>query len=178
VQATDLEQIVEKAVAEAGPAERDTAARLTALMRHVFLYDRGNHLRVMEETGLSLTQCKAILEIGGHGEAMPSCGLKELAGKLGTSTPAMSRAVEDLVKKRLVTRIEDPVDRRAKRIELTPKGRQVVDEIVTVKLNGVTAFASTLSAAQRRKLDTAIDALMDREDIAHTYELLTGSESA
>ena len=90
----------------------------------------------------------------------------------------MSRAVDDLVKKRLVTRIEDPDDRRAKRIEMTPKGRQVVDEIVTVKLNGVTAFASTLSAAQRRKLDAAIDALMDREDIAHTYELLTGSESA
>ena len=57
---------------EAGPEERETAARLTALMRHLFLYDRGNQLRVMEETGLSLTQCKAILEIGGLGEALPA----------------------------------------------------------------------------------------------------------
>jgi hypothetical protein len=36
------------------------------------------------------------------------------------------------------------------------------------------AFAASLSAAQRRKLDAAIDALMDREDIAETYEHLKG----
>ena len=48
---------------------QDTAARLSALMRHVFLYDRGNQLRVIEESGLSMTQCKALLELGGLGEA-------------------------------------------------------------------------------------------------------------
>ena len=43
----------------------ETAARLTALFRHVFRYDRGNQLRAVEESGLSLTQCKALLELGG-----------------------------------------------------------------------------------------------------------------
>ena len=46
---------------------QETAARLSALMRHVFLYDRGNQLRVIEESGLSMTQCKALLELGGLG---------------------------------------------------------------------------------------------------------------
>ncbi len=40
------------------------------------------------------------------------------------------------------------------------------------------AFAATLNAAQRRRLDAAVDSLMDREDIAETYEHLKGSESA
>jgi DNA-binding MarR family transcriptional regulator len=178
VQATsDVKEIVDKA-SEASPEQRDTAARVTALMRHLFLWDRGNQLRVMEETGLSLTQCKAILEIGGLGEALSSRQLKELAEKLGTSTPAMSRAVDDLVKKQLVTRVEDPDDRRARRIALTAKGRQVVDRIGTVRLKGVTAFATSLSATQRRKLDAAVEALMDRDDIAKTYEHLKGSEPA
>jgi DNA-binding MarR family transcriptional regulator len=178
VQATAaVKEIVEKA-SEASPEERETAARVTALMRHLFLWDRGNQLRVMEETGLSLTQCKAILEIGGLGAVLPSCQLKELAEKLGTSTPAMSRAVDDLVKKQLVTRVEDPDDRRARRIELTAKGREVVDRIVTVRLKGVTAFAASLNATQRRKLDAAVDALMDRDDIAKTYEHLKGSDPA
>lgn len=177
VQATEVKEIVDAGV-EASAAERDTAARLSALMRHLFLWDRGNQLRVLEETGLSLTQCKAILEIGGLGEIMPTCQLKELAERLGTSTPAMSRAVDDLVKKKLVTRVEDPADRRARRIELTAKGRQVVDRIVTVRLKGVTAFSASLSATQRRKLDAAVEALMDREDIAKTYEHLKGSEPA
>jgi DNA-binding MarR family transcriptional regulator len=178
VQATTADkEIVEKA-AEATAAERDTALRLTALMRHLFLWDRGNQLRVMEESGLSLTQCKAILEIGGLGDIVSNCQLKELAEKLGTSTPAMSRAVDDLVKKELVTRVEDPDDRRARRIELTAKGREVVDRIVTVRLKGVTAFAASLSATQRRKLDAAVEALMDRDDIAKTYAHLKGSEPA
>ena len=178
MQATSaVEEIVENGH-EATPEERETAARVIALMRHLFLYDRGNQLRVMEESGLSLTQCKAILEIGGLGEALSSCQLKELAEKLGTSTPAMSRAVDDLVKKGLVTRVEDPDDRRARRIQLTAKGREVVDRIVTVRLKGVTAFAASLSATQRRKLDAAVDALMDREDIAHTYDLLKGDRPA
>jgi DNA-binding MarR family transcriptional regulator len=178
MQATEVKEIVDR-VEEASAAERDTAARLTALMRHLFLWDRGNQLRVMEETGLSLTQCKAILEIGGLGAmVVPSCQLKELAEKLGTSTPAMSRAVDDLVKKQLVTRVEDPDDRRARRIELTAKGREVVDRIVTVRLKGVTAFSASLSATQRRKLDAAVEALMDRDDIAKTYDHLKGSEPA
>jgi DNA-binding MarR family transcriptional regulator len=178
MQASDVKEIVENASAEASPEERDTALRLTALMRHLFLYDRGNQLRVLEETGLSMTQCKAILEIGGLGEGLTGCGLKELAEKLGSSKPAMSRAIDDLVKKGLVSRDEDPEDRRARRIELTAKGRELVDHLVTVRLKGVTAFSTTLSAPQRRKLDAAVEALMDREDIARTYELLKGSESA
>ena len=44
-------------------------------MRHVFLYDRGNQLRGIEERGLSMTQCKALLELGGLGdEAEPRAG--------------------------------------------------------------------------------------------------------
>jgi DNA-binding MarR family transcriptional regulator len=178
MQASAVKEIVENAASEASAEERDTALRLTALMRHLFLYDRGNQLRVLEETGLSLTQCKAILEIGGLGEGLTGCGLKELAEKLGSSKPAMSRAIDDLVKKGLVSRLEDPEDRRARRIELTAKGQALVDRLVTVRLKGVTAFSTTLSAPQRRKLDAAIEALMDRDDIARTYELLKGSEPA
>jgi len=40
-------------VVRTGAAARDTAARISALMRHVFLYDRGNQLRVLEDTGLA-----------------------------------------------------------------------------------------------------------------------------
>lgn len=177
MQAAEVQEII-PTTPESSAQERETAARVIALMRHLFLYDRGNQLRVMEESGLSMTQCKAILEIGGLGEVVSSCQLKELAEKLGASTPAMSRAVDDLVKKQLVTRIEDPDDRRARRIELTAKGREVVDRIVTVRMKGVTAFAASLTATQRRKLDAAVDALMDRDDIAQTYQHLKGSEPA
>ena len=167
--------IVEAAVSPGVSADaQETAARLSALMRHVFLYDRGNQLRVIEESGLSMTQCKALLELGGLGEATEPRQVSDLAERFGVSVPSMSRAVDALVKKKLVTRLEDPSDRRVRRIAITPRGKQLVDTLLIVRQAGLEAFAESLSAAQRRKLDTAIDALMDRPDIAETFEHLKG----
>jgi DNA-binding MarR family transcriptional regulator len=161
--------------AEVGAEARDTAARICALMRHVFLYDRGNQLRVLEDSGLTTTQCKALLELGGLGNCPPTWQVSDLAELLGSSLPAMSRAVEGLVKKGLATRVEDPTDRRARVVRITDDGTRLVDTLTTVKRNGLEAFASTLNAAQRRKLDAAVESLMDREDIATTYEHLKES---
>jgi len=155
----------------------DTAARLGALMRHVFLYDRGNQLRVIEECGLSMTQCKALLELGGLGEETEPRQVGELAETFGVSVPSMSRAVDALVGEDLATRVEDPDDRRVRRVGITAKGKDLVDTLLVVRQAGLESFAESLSAAQRRKLDAAVDALMDREDIAETYEHLKGVKS-
>lgn len=159
---------------EVGAAAEDTAAKLSALLRHLFLYDRGNQLRVIEESGLSMTQCKALLELGGLGQAAEPRQVSELAETFGVSVPSMSRAVDALVRAGLATRVEDPDDRRIRRIAITAKGKELVDTLLVVRQAGMEAFTSSLSAAQRRKLDAAVDALMDREDIANAYELLKG----
>ena len=174
MQASDVKAIVERADHEVGPEALETAARMTALLRHLFLYDRGNQLRVIEESGLSMTQCKALLELGGLGQTAETWQVGDLAEVFGVSVPSMSRAVDALVKEGLATRVEDPDDRRARQVRITAKGKQLVDTLVTVRQTGMQAFAASLSAAQRRKLDAAVDALMDREDIAETYELLKG----
>lgn len=174
MQASDVKAVAEKAAAEASPEARETAARMTALLRHVFLYDRGNQLRVIEESGLSITQCKALLELGGLGQTAEAWQVGDLAELFGVSLPSMSRAVDALVKEKLATRVEDPDDRRARQVRITAKGKDLVETLVTVRQTGIEAFAATLSAAQRRKLDAAVDALMDREDIAQTYEHLKG----
>jgi DNA-binding MarR family transcriptional regulator len=174
MQASDVKAIVERPVKDAGPEAQETAARMTALLRHLFLYDRGNQLRVIEESGLSMTQCKALLELGGLGQTAETWQVGDLAEVFGVSVPSMSRAVDALVKAGLATRIEDPDDRRARQVRITAKGKQLVDTLVTVRQTGMQAFAATLTAAQRRKLDAAVDALMDRDDIAQTYEHLKG----
>jgi DNA-binding MarR family transcriptional regulator len=168
-----------KKIAEGGAdtQAQETAARLTALFRHLFLYDRGNVLRVIEESGLSMTQCKALLELGGLGGEAETWGVGDLAEVLGASVPSVSRAVDALVKAELATRVEDPDDRRARQVRITEKGKDLVDTILTLRQTGIEAFAASLSAAQRRKLDAAVDSLMDREDIAATYEHLRGGEA-
>jgi DNA-binding MarR family transcriptional regulator len=174
MQASDVKAIAEEVAAGVSPEAQETAARLTALLRHLFLYDRGNQLRVMEDSGLSMTQCKALLELGGLGQAAETWQVGDLAEVFGVSVPSMSRAVDALVKEGLATRVEDPTDRRVRLVRITAKGKDLVDTLVTVRQTGMQVFASTLSAAQRRKLDAAVDSLMDRDDIAQTYELLKG----
>jgi DNA-binding MarR family transcriptional regulator len=173
VQAADLSAIVERVeVPEGSPEAQDTAARLSAFLRHLFLYDRGNLLRVIEESGLSMAQCKTLFELGGLGEESEARQVGELAETLGVSLPSMSRAVDGLVKKRLATRVEDPDDRRVRRVAITERGKKLVDTLVVVRQAGMETFASSLTTAQRRKLDAAVEALMDRPDIAAAYEHL------
>ena len=174
--ATELKSIVEEVEAPKAISEeaQETAARLSALLRHLFLYDRGNMLRVLEESGLSMTQTKALLELGGLGEDAEPRQVSDLAETFGVSVPSMSRAVDALVKKRLATRVEDPADRRVRRVAITGRGKDLVKTLVVIRQAGTENFAASLSATQRRKLNAAVDSLMDREDIAATYELLRG----
>jgi DNA-binding MarR family transcriptional regulator len=173
MQASDIAAIVEEvATPEVSEEARGTAARISALLRHLFLYDRGNLLRVIEESGLSMTQSKTLLELGGLGEAIEARQVSDLAEALGVSVPSMSRAVDGLVRKRLATRVEDAEDRRVRRVEITAKGKKLVDALMVVRQAGMETFAASLTAAQRRKLDTAVDSLMDRADIAEAYEHL------
>lgn len=180
MQASDAQAVATAAGAaeQVSAEDRDTAARLSALLRHLFLYDRGNQLRVLEDSGLTMTQCKALLELGGLGNCPSTWQVSDLADLFGASMPSMSRAVDGLVKKALATRVEDPSDRRVRLVRITAEGKELVDTLVTVRRNGIEAFASTLTAVQRRKLDAAVDSLMDREDIAKTYQHLKGSEEA
>src|ERR1044072_7574336 len=107
----------------------DTAASLGPLLRHLFRYDRGNLLRVIEESGLSMTQTKVLLELGGSGEATEPRQVGALAETLGCSVPPLSPAVDALVKEKLVTRVEDPVARRVRRVATTAKGTKLVDTV-------------------------------------------------
>ena len=100
MQAKDIAALVEEVAApEVSPEAQETAARISALLRHLFLYDRGNLLRVIEESGLTMTQSKALLELGGLGEATEARQVSDLAEALGVSVPSMSRAVDGLVRK-------------------------------------------------------------------------------
>jgi DNA-binding MarR family transcriptional regulator len=171
MQASELKAIVEEA-GEVSPEVKETAARLSALMRHVFAYDRGHQLRVLDESGLTMTQCKALLGLGGLGHEGSPKQVSDLAETFMVSVPSMSRAIDALVKGGYVTRLEDPEDRRVRHVAITDEGKKLVDTLLVVRQTGLQAFAETLTAAQRRKLDAAVDSLMDREDIAKTFEHL------
>lgn len=156
-------------VSEVSAGARETALRLGALLRYLFLFDRGQQLRAIEESGLSFTQSKALLVLAADNGGGP-CPGRELAEKVGLSEGTISRAVEGLVEAGYATRVEDAEDRRVRRIAITAVGEEAVGRIVAARLAGLEEFSAGLTAAERRKLDAALGKLLERPELAKTYE--------
>jgi DNA-binding MarR family transcriptional regulator len=145
-------------------ADHQLAIRLGALMLHALGTDSGAVMRAIDHSGLGLLQFKTLIDLAGHEEDHSS--VKLVAERLGVSLPSASRAVDDLVKRNLATRVEDPDDRRMKRVSLTAAGRKLSDEVVSARVAGLERFVATLNATERRKLGAALDVLLKREEIA------------
>ncbi len=127
----------------------------------------GDVMRAIDETGLSFVQVKALVALAGDEGEQSS--VKDVAEGLGVSVPSASRAVDDLVKRGLATRVEDPEDRRLRRISLTAAGSELADQLMSARVAGLERFVATLSAGERRKLDAALEVLLKREEIADLY---------
>jgi DNA-binding MarR family transcriptional regulator len=148
-------------------ADRELGYRLGAVMLRCMSADGGTAIRVIDESGLSFTQMKVLMTLTGIVDE-PST-LKPLAEKLGLSLPSASRAVDELVNRELVARIEDEHDRRQRRLSLTPAGEQLAQRVVAARIEGLGQFAASLTDVERERLDEALALLLERDEIADVY---------
>ncbi len=95
-----------------GPVERFTRMMFTRIIAAL--------ARTLRDEALSIAQVAALHLIDQAGALRVSV----LADELTLSASATSRLVEGLVQRDLVARDEDPDDRRAKILTLTPAGRR------------------------------------------------------
>ncbi len=132
------------------------ADQLGALLRHIFLDPRTDHLGMIEERGLSMTQVRVLVTLACL-EGPLSAG--DLAERLGLSPAAMSRAIDGLVSRELVSRSESAQDRRVRLLEISSNGEAFVDEIVALRNIGLERFVADLTSEQRLMLSQALVAI-------------------
>jgi DNA-binding MarR family transcriptional regulator len=123
--------------------------------------DQGELFALIAELDLTMPQMRGMfmLDMSDHGLA-----LTELAPRMGLSVAAAGRAVDGLVRNGLVSRTEDPVDRRIKRLALTDDGRAALQRIGEARLAGLRRFAETLGDAERDALAGALEAVFVQWD--------------
>jgi DNA-binding MarR family transcriptional regulator len=146
--------------------EDELALKLGALILRCMGPQGGEVLRVIDESGLTFAQMKVLVELQMPDEEHT---VTSLAENIGISTASASRAAEGMVRKKLATRVEDPDDRRVKRLALTAKGQRLADRIISARLASLEEFTGSLEAEERRKLESALDALMKRPEVAEIY---------
>ncbi len=154
----------------------DIAKKLSAVFLAVSRHDGGDFLREVEESGLTLTQCRALTVIASATEDERRSA-RELAAQIGVTDSTFSRAIETLVQRKLVTRAEDELDRRQRQIAVTPEGGRLVSTLIARRRAGIEDFAASLTAEQSHALGLALDALLESDEVASAHDQIQRRES-
>ena len=91
------------------------------------------HERLLRAAGIRLDRAGASLlaKLDGHGGEPPR--VTALAERLSVDTPTVTRKLQQLERLGLVIRSDDPDDKRAHRIRLTPRGRSTIARLGTAR---------------------------------------------
>jgi DNA-binding MarR family transcriptional regulator len=113
-------------------------------------------MRQQTPQGLTLPQVRALAFIN----ADPECAPSQVAEYLMLGRPAVTRLLDGLVTRRLLTRAPHPDDRRRLRLSLTRAGRAVLDDYFTRARAIVAERLAVLGARERAAIRRALAPLL------------------
>jgi DNA-binding MarR family transcriptional regulator len=145
---------------------RELARQLAGLFHCMANANNRDFLPEISELDLSLTQLKALAVLDERADAL---SVKDLSECLGLSLAATSRAVDGLVKRKLVEREEDPTDRRVRRVGLTARGRRIVERLIAIRIASLERLIESFNDEQRDKLADALDSILEHEGVRRFY---------
>lgn len=105
---------------------------------------------------LTEVQLACIKYVAAHNE--PSVG--EIANGLGISNAASAKLIDRLVRKKLITREEDPADRRVLKIKLTVKGSQLLELIKKIEVQQFDGILQKMSGPEIEALELGLQAFL------------------
>ncbi|MEU7382816.1 MULTISPECIES: MarR family transcriptional regulator [unclassified Streptomyces] len=143
-----------------GPVSPEVAEIERALMRITYLGTRARqHEKLMSMAGVPLDRAAVALlrQIADCEPQRPG----ELANRLGVEASHVTRTVQQLERSGHVTRIPDPDDRRAQRIQLTDLGRDAIARVREAGARGMEAALADWSPEDLRRLATLFHRMVD-----------------
>jgi DNA-binding MarR family transcriptional regulator len=111
-----------------------------------------NFKRYMDEWDLSPSQISALFML----HHCTKCGISDIGEHLGVTNAAASQMVERLVKQGLITRMEDPGDRRFKLIQLTQQGQSAIEEGIRARLEWLEQMTTAFTPEQQESIAAAM----------------------
>jgi DNA-binding MarR family transcriptional regulator len=131
-----------------------TLRQFLDVVMHHSMHERARFARA---AGLSMPQFSILMQL----HFCTQCGLSEISGRFDVSAAAASQLVDKLVQSGLVERSEDPHDRRAKQIQLSTKGRALIEKGLRERYRWVDQLVTQLEAKDREKVTAAVSLLSE-----------------
>jgi DNA-binding MarR family transcriptional regulator len=113
-------------------------------------------LEGMAKEELTEVQLSCIKFAAVHTE--PSVG--EIAEGLSISNAASAKLIDRLVRKKLLTREEDPLDRRVLKIKLTSRGNELLDDIQKIEAEQFTNILQRMSTKEVQALEIGLQGFL------------------
>jgi DNA-binding MarR family transcriptional regulator len=108
-------------------------------------------------TGVSMPQFSILMQLYQRGY----CGISDISDRFEISSAAASQHVENLVQAGLIGRTEDPRDRRAKQIQLSDKGRALIQHGFGARYQWVDQLAKVIDPKDQEKVAEALNILAE-----------------
>jgi DNA-binding MarR family transcriptional regulator len=106
-----------------------------------------------KSTGLSMPQFSMMMQLHYKG----ACGMSQVSERFEITAAAASQLVDKLVQGGLIKRDEDPHDRRAKVLNITDKGRQLIQRGIEERYRWVDQLEGKLTMEERAQVSDALN---------------------
>lgn len=111
-----------------------------------------------KDKGLTMAQMGAMFHVYRKG----ACGVSDIGSDLGVTNSAASQMLERLVQLKLITRSEDPTDRRVKQIVLTEKGREILQGSSNANQGWLDDLVQTMTPEEQERVRIALAILIEK----------------
>ena len=125
---------------------------------------RRNYDRQLKNFGLTPCQFDVLLSLWGEDGIV----LSELGRRVSRDSPTITGVVDRMEKKMLVKRTRDDSDRRVVKVVLTPKGKNMQEQLSTTKKRILEKITTNLSLQEINQLGILLDKMMknvEREEL-------------
>jgi DNA-binding MarR family transcriptional regulator len=110
-----------------------------------------------KSTGLSMPQFSILMQLHHKG----ACGMSQISERFDISNAAASQLAEKLVQSKYIERAEDSNDRRAKVLQLTSKGKDLINAGVEERYRWLDELVKKLSADEKSKVYEGLSILTE-----------------
>ena len=112
--------------------------------------------RFIKSSGFSMPQFFLLMQV----YRRERCGISDLSENLEITSAAASQLVDKLVQAGLLVREENPSDRRAKQVKLSPKGRDLIEQGINERYRWANGIAGKLSVEEQAQITEALGLML------------------
>lgn len=116
-------------------------------------YSMSGWRQYVRASGLSMPQFSILMRLNYRG----GCGISNLSEHMDISTAAASQLVDKLVQAGLLERTENPYDRRAKQLTLSPKGKEFIAQGIQERYRWMEELEGNLTPEEKVKIAEALE---------------------